>query len=181
MKKNHIKKLCICSLLAALYVPLEWLASTFGKIAFLDSYQVPISCFPLILAALMFGVRWGVSTAIVGSFVFQTVMYGINWTSILWMVPTVIYALVIALLYKLFNKKDSFILIAINLFISAVILSTLNIVASYLSNWATSGEVVANLIAIFNTLKLLGGIVFAVIFALICPQIIKKIRKVIKL
>lgn len=168
-------------MLAALFVPLEWLASTFGKIAFLDSYQIPISCFPLILASLMFGIRWGVATAFVGSFVFQTVMYGINWTSFLWMVPTVIYALVIALLYKLFKQKESFILIAINLFMSAVILSALNIGASYLSNWATSGQAVANLIAIFASLKVIGGIVFAIIFALISPPIIKKIRKVIKL
>lgn len=181
MKKNYIKKLCICAMLAALYVPLEWLASSFGKIAFLDSYQIPISCFPLILAALMFGVRWSVATALVGSFVFQTVMYGFNWTSFLWMVPTVIYALAIALLYKLFKQKDTFILIALNLFISAVILSTLNIGASYLSNWATSGQAVANLIAIFASLKIIGGIAFALIFALISPPIIRKIRKVIKL
>ena len=69
----------------------------------------------------------------------------------------------------------------INLFISAVVLSALNIGAMYLSSWITGGKAVANLIAIFASLKLFGGIVFAIIFALITPAIIKKIRKIVKL
>ena len=43
MKKNYVKKLCICAVLSALYVALELLSSTIGKIAFLDGYQIPIN------------------------------------------------------------------------------------------------------------------------------------------
>lgn len=182
MKKDYLKKLCICAMMAALFVPLEFLASNFGKIAFLDNYQIPISCFPLILASVMFGVRWGAATAIVGSFVSQLAMgYGINWSTLLWMIPTIVYSILVALLYKAFRKSDKLPFLFINLFISAVVLSALNIGAMYLSSWITGGKAVANLIAIFASLKLFGGIVFAIIFALITPAIIKKIRKIIKL
>lgn len=182
MKKDYLKKLCICAMMAALFVPLEFLASNFGKIAFLDNYQIPISCFPLILASVMFGVRWGAATAIVGSFVSQLAMgYGINWSTLLWMIPTIVYGILVALLYKAFRKSDKLPFLFINLFISAVVLSALNIGAMYLSSWITGGKAVANLIAIFASFKLVGGIAFAIIFALITPSIIKKIKKTVRI
>ena len=68
MKNNYVKKVCICAVMAALFVPLEMLAANFGKIAFLDNYQIPISCFPLIISSVMFGVSWGGATALVAAF-----------------------------------------------------------------------------------------------------------------
>ncbi len=181
MKQNYVKKVCVCALLAALFVPLEWLASNFGKVAFLDSYQIPISCFPLILASVLFGIKWGTATAVVGSFVSQLAMgYGISWSTFLWMLPTIIYALCVALLYKAFRQSNKTHILIIEFFISSVLLSVLNIGASYLSNWITGGKAVANLIAIFASLKLVGGIAFAVIFAVIVPPLIKKLKSVLK-
>ncbi len=180
MKKNYVKKICICSVLAALYVALELLASTFGKIAFLDSYQIPISCFPLIIAAMLFGIRWSFLTALVGSFLSQ-LSYGISWNTIIWMIPTIIYAITVAVLYKAFKKNNKSYILSIEFFISAVVLSSLNIAAMYLSNWVTYGDAVAQFIAIFASLKLIGGIVFAIIFAFIMPIIVKQIKKSIKL
>lgn len=184
MKKNYIKKLCICAILAALYVPLEWLASTFGKIAFLDNYQIPISCFPLILASIIFGVRWGVATATVGAFVSQIAMgYGISWSTFIWMIPTVIYALIVALLYKAFRKSDKRYFLAIELFISSIALSLLNIGALYIDSlvFGYPYDFLAGIFKFAISLKIIGGIGFAWIFAAISPPIIKKIRKVIKL
>lgn len=180
MKKNYVKKICICSILAALYVALEILASTFGKIAFLDGYQIPISCFPLIIAAMLFGVGWSFATALVGSFISQ-LSFGISWNTLIWMIPTIVYAVSVAVLYKSFKKRDKTIILALILFISAVILSSLNIAAMYLSNWVTFGKAVANFIAIFASLKLIGGIIFAIIFAIITPIIVKQIKKTIKI
>ena len=180
MKKNYVKKLCICAVLSALYVALELLSSTIGKIAFLDGYQIPISCFPLIIASMLFGVSWGFSTALVGSFISQ-ISYGLSWNTLIWMVPTVVYALAVALLYKAFKRNDKPIMLFIVLFISAIILSSLNVAAMYLSNWVTLGKAVANFIAIFASLKLVGGIIFAVIFAIIAPVIVNQIKKLIKI
>lgn len=180
MKKNYVKKICICAVLAALYVALELLASTFGKIAFLDGYQIPISCFPLIITAMLFGVRWSFVTALVGSFISQ-LSFGISWNTIIWMIPTITYAVVVAILYKAFKKNNKPHILSIEFFVSAVILSSLNIAAMYLSNWVTFGKAVANFIAIFASLKIIGGIVFAIIFALIMPIIVKQMKRLIKL
>lgn len=182
MKKNYVKKICICAMMAALFVPLELLASNFGKIVFLDNYQIPISCFPLILASIMFGVPWGAATAVIGSFLSQLAMgYGINWSTILWMLPTIVYGILVALLYKAFSKSDKFPALFINFFTSAVVLSTLNIGVNYISNYISGGKAVANFIAIFASLKIIGGIVFAIIFALIMPIIVKQMKRLIKL
>lgn len=182
MSKNHLKKLCICSLLAALFVALEWIAATFGKIAFLDNYQIPISCFPLILASVMFGLGWGTLTAVVGSFVSQ-IGFGIGWGTLLWMAPTVIYAIVVALLYSAFRKSDKTYLLAIEFFLSSIILSALNTVAMYINNliYGIPYDLLNKIFKIIVSLKLVGAIVFAIIFAIITPPLIKKLKKIIKL
>ncbi|MBE6749722.1 MAG: ECF transporter S component [Ruminococcaceae bacterium] len=178
MSKNYIKKLCICSVLAALYVALEWIASTFGKIAFLDNYQIPISCFPLILASVMFGFSWGTITAIVGSFISQ-LSYGISWNTLLWMAPTVIYSMSVALLYLAFHKKDKPLILGVQFFISSILLSCLNTLAMYLSNWIA--DLSNGLLKIFLPIKIGAGIVFAFIFAFIIPIVIKRFKKILKL
>ena len=96
--KNYVLKICVCSLLAALYVPLELLASKFGVIALLNNYQIPVSCFPLILASILYGIGWGTATATVGSLISQIIIvntdaYANAATIPIWMAPTIIYAL----------------------------------------------------------------------------------------
>ena len=185
--KNYVTKICACALLAALYVPLEWLASEFGVIALLDKYQIPISCFPLILASVMFGVLWGGATALVGSFISQLIIVGSNAgasyaTIPIWMAPTIIYALLVALLYKAFKKNNNSILLGAEFFISSLVLSALNIVAMYLDSiivvWPY--DFIKGIFGFFVSLKVIGGLLFAVIFAIIVPPIIKKLKKVLK-
>lgn len=182
MSKNYLKKLCICSVLAALYVALEWIASSFGKIAFLDNYQIPISCFPLILASLMFGVGWGTLTAVVGSFVSQ-LAFGIGWGTLLWMAPTILYTLSVALLYIAFKRSNKTPLLAIEFFISSIILSCLNTIAMYINNliYGIPYDLLNKIFKVIISLKLAGAVIFAIIFALITPIIIKRIKKLIKL
>ena len=182
MKKNYLKKLCVCSVLAALYVALEWIASSFGKIAFLDNYQIPISCFPLIIASVMFGIGWGTLTAAVGSFISQ-IGFGIGWGTLIWMAPTVIYGLSVAVLYLLFKKNNNTFALATQFFISSIILSLLNTIAMYINNYiyGIPYDLLNKIFKIIVSLKLIGAIVFAVIFALITPIIIKNLKKAIKI
>ncbi len=181
MKKNNLKKMCVCAVLAALYVALELIASNLGKIAFLDNYQIPISCFPLILASVMFGLGWGTLTAVVGSFISQ-LGFGIGWGTIIWMAPTVLYAVCVALLYKAFKKTNKTYILSIQFFISSIILSILNTIAMYVNNYiyGIPYDLLNKLFAVIVSLKLIGAIVFAVVFAFVIPPIINKLKKVIK-
>lgn len=176
MSKNYVKKLCVCSVLAALYVALEWLASTFGKIAFMDNYQIPISCFPLILASIMFGVGWGTTTAVVGSFISQ-LSYGISWNTLLWMAPTIVYSISVALLYIAFRRSNKPVVLSVQFFASSILLSSLNTLAMFISNWIS--DLSNGLLKIFLPLKIVTGIFFAIIFALIMPIIIKRFEKIL--
>ncbi len=181
MKKNYLKKLCVCAVLAALFVALELLSSTFGKIAFLDNYQIPISCFPLVLACVMFGFGWGTATAVVGSFVSQ-LGFGIGWGTLIWMTPTVFYAMSVALLYNAFKKSNNRYILSAQFFISSIILSILNTVAMYVNNYVYGipYDLLNKLFSIIISLKLVGAIVFAIVFAIIIPPIINKLKKVIR-
>lgn len=178
-KTKNLHKLCICAVLAAMYVALEVLSMQIGKLAFMDNYQLPLGCFPLIIASVMFGPLWGTATGVVGSFLSQVVGgYGITWSSLLWMMPTIAYSLVVAVLYLLFKKSDKTYILAIELTISSLILSFSNTAAMFLQNYITN---LSNaLLQIFLPFKLIMAIVFAVIFALLAPQVIKRIKKIIK-
>jgi len=182
MKKNYVKKLCICSILAALYVALEWIAASFGKIAFLDNYQIPISCFPLIIASVLFGIGWGTLTAVVGSFISQ-LAFGLSWGTLLWMAPTVLYAFFVAILYIAFRKSDKIHILAIQFFLSSLILSFLNTVAMYFNNmiYGIPYDLLNKIFAVIVSLKLIGAVVFAVIFAVVTPLVVNKLKKTVKL
>lgn len=178
MKKNNVKVLSVCSLLSALFVGLELIAMHTGLLTFGNNYQIPISCFPLILASVMFGPAWGTATALVGAFLSQVISYGLNWNSLLWMVPTVIYALCVALLYLIFKKNENPILLGFEFAISSIVLSVLNTSVSFLCNYIA--DLSNALLKIFLPFKLIMALVFAVLFAVIVPPIIKRLRKVIK-
>lgn len=185
--KTYVTKICICALLAALYVPLEWLASEFGVIALLDKYQIPISCFPLILASIMFGIGWGTATATVGSLISQLIIIGTNAgasavTIPIWMAPTIIYAFLVAFLYQLFKNSDNRILLGVQFFISSLVLSSLNIIALYLDSIIVGWpyDFIKSFFGLFVSLKIIGGLLFAIIFAIIVPPIIKKLKSILK-
>lgn len=176
-KNKNLQKLCVCAVLSAMYVALEVLAMQIGKIGFMDNYQPPISCFPLILSSVMFGPIWGTATGIIGSFLSQMLMYGITWSSFLWMMPTVIYSLVVALLFIAFKKSYKTLILAAEFAISSLVLSFLNSAAYYYQNLIAKLSNI--LLGLFLPFKLIMAIVFAIIFAIIAPPIIKRVKKVL--
>ena len=187
MKKNYVKKLCISAILAALFVALELLSANFGKLVFLDDYQIPISCFPLILASIMLGPAWGTATAIVGSFISQ-LSFGLSWSTVVWMIPTVCYSLSVALLFLLFKKSYKPYIFGVELLFSSLLLSCLNLIAKYVDinvlmvNYGYpfgTNKLYDSLWAVFITLKLIGAIAFAIIFMIIIPPLVKKLKKIL--
>ncbi len=177
MKKN-VKSLCISSVLAALYVALELIAMNTGILAFGDNYQIPISCIPLILASVLLGPLWGTAVGIVGSFLAQLLSpYGIGWSSLIWMLPTIIYSLSVALLFIAFKKSLKPSVLALQLIISSLLLSLLNIAANYSFNFIADFSNI--FLSLLIPLKLVLSVVFAIIFAVITPPIIKKLKNFI--
>lgn len=175
---KKIKSLCVCAVLSALYVALEIIATYMSELFFGGSFQIPISCFPLILASVMFGPVWGTATGIVGSFLSQLLSpYGLDWSTVLWMIPTILYSLVIAILFISFKKNENRVILGIEFLISQLILSASNVLVNFYFNYVQN---LSNaLLKIFLPVKLGMGIVFAIIFAFIVPPIISKIKKIL--
>ena len=173
--KKQLKSLCVCSVLAALYVALEWIAAYTGKVFFADSYQPPISCFPLIVASMSFGIFWGTMTGLVGSFISQLMLpYPINISTILWMIPTVCYSLSVALLFLIFKKSQKPVILSAELIISSLVLSFMNVIISYLNNYIL--DLSNALLALFLPVKIISAVISAIVFAIIVPPIIKKLK-----
>jgi len=180
--------MCVSAIMAALFVALELLAANIGKVVFLDNYQIPISCLPLILASVMFGPLWGTAVGVVGSFLSQ-IFFGLSWSTIVWMIPTICYSLSVALLFLLFKKSYKPYVLGTELLFSSLLLSALNLLAMYFDinilsvNYGFafgSNDLLNKLFGVFISLKLIGAVVFAIIFAIIVPPIIEKLKKIIK-
>ena len=136
----------------------------------------------------MFGIVWGTATATVGSFISQLIIInsnaGASFATIpIWMAPTIIYAFLVALFYQIFKKNDNRILLGIQFFISSLLLSILNIIALYFDSIIVGWpyDFIKSFFGFFVSLKIAGGLIFAIIFAVIVPPIIKKLKKIIKL
>ncbi|MBQ6847866.1 MAG: ECF transporter S component [Clostridia bacterium] len=179
MKKANVKILCVSSVLAALYVALELLAMYSGILTFGDNYQIPISCFPLILASVTLGPIWGTAVGIVGSFLSQMLSpYGIGWSSVIWMIPTILYSLAVALLFLAFKKNCKRVVLSVQFIISSLLLSFLNIAANYSFNILADFSNV--LLKLFLPVKIVFAVVFAIVFAIVTPPVIKKLKPFIE-
>ncbi len=177
--KNQLKSLCVCSVLAALYVALEWVASYTGKIFFADAYQLPISCFPLIIASVMYGVFWGGMTGVVGSFISQLLLpYPVSLSTILWMLPTIVYSLSVAVLFIIFKKSQKPYILSAELVFSSLLLSFSNIMINFLNNYIL--DLSNALLKMFLPVKLISAVISAIVFAVIVPPIIRKLKSVLK-
>ena len=172
---KNIKKLCGSAVMAALFVALEYLSATLGKMLFSDSYQLPLGCFPLLLAAVLYGPLWASGAAFVGAFLSQVITYGVDWSTLLWILPTVIYTLSAALLYIAFRRNNNRLLLGAEFFVCSIILSVLNVAVNYIFNYVQN---LSNaLLKVFLPIKLGFGLVFAFVFAVIVPPIVNRIRK----
>lgn len=188
MKKNSFKKLCVSAVLAALFVALELLAANIGNIVFLGNYQIPISCFPLILASIMFGTTWGTAVGLIGSFLSQ-LYYGLSWSTLVWMLPTICYSYIVAFLFLLFKKSYHPFVLGIEFLLSSLVLSALNLLAMFIDinilavNYGFSfggSDLINSFLGVFLSVKLIGALIFSIIFAIIVPPIVKRMKKIIK-
>ena len=171
-----VRMMATDAVLVAMYVVLNSVAiRTMG-------FKFTLDAFPIIVGAVMFGPLHGCLIAFLGSGIYQLFFsgYGITPTTLLWMLPVIIRGLIVGL----YSRKRGYEppvggLIVITV-IAGVLTTALNTLALYtdsiIYNYYSYELVFGMLIP-----KFVISIILAVIFALIVPTLVRKIRKNIKL
>lgn len=180
MKKRKsaltVRMMAVDAVLIAMYVVLNSFSLRAANIKF------TLDAFPIIVGAVMFGPLHGSLIGFLGSGIYQLFFsgYGITPTTLLWMVPAVVRGLIVGLYSKHKNYESKGLGLITVTIISGIAVTLLNTLALYVDSIIYkyySFELVFGLLIP----KFIIGIILAVIFALIVPALVTRIRKNIKL
>ena len=164
----------IDAMLAAIYVVL----SAFVSLN-LGNIKITFEALPILTAALLLGPVDGLLVGGIGSLIQQLMNYGITPTTLLWILPHALSGLLVGLYAKKHDfelKKWQTIGICA---VSALVVTAFNTLAMYVDSkmygYYSKAYVFGSLV-----IKIIAGIVTAVVFSLIIPEFIKLVRKNIK-
>ena len=169
----NTKRLTLDSMLIAIYSVLSILTPI--KI---ENFKFTLEAFPILVASLLLGPVDGLIVGGVGSLVYQLLFsgYGITATTLLWVLPHAISGLTVGLYAS--NKKYelSRIQIIFISIISAFIVTALNCLALYVDakmyGYYSFALVFGNIV-----IKLLTGIILAIIYSSVLPKLLVFLKK----
>ncbi|MDD6241324.1 MAG: ECF transporter S component [Eubacteriales bacterium] len=103
MRHNKsVLRLCLDSMMAALFVLLSYFSFRIGNIT------LSLASLPLLLVSLLYPPYDAVFVALIGEFLSQVLRYGIAPTTILWMLPSALRALLVSLIAALYRNKGKY-------------------------------------------------------------------------
>ena len=120
MKKLKTLQMTVDAMLAALCAVLGYIALDLGNI------KITFEGIPVLIAAFFFGPVDGVIVGGLGTFVYQILRYGITATSFLWILPYVLYGLLMGLYAKKVKFKFNYLLTAIVVIAGELMITALN-------------------------------------------------------
>lgn len=172
----NAKRITTCAMLITVYVVLSVLTPI--KLA---NFKFTFEAFPILVAAILFGPIDGFIVGTLGSTIYQVFFsgYGLMITTPLWVIPHAISGLIVGLYskknnYHLSNSKMIFITV-----LSALLVTILNTIAIYLDSiifgYYSFAYVFGSIL-----IKIVTGIILAIIYSLIIPKILNNVSKIYK-
>jgi uncharacterized membrane protein len=162
--------MCLDAMFIALYFLLAKLSFPIGNI------HLTLASLPLVISALLLGVRSTVVVALLGEFLNQLLGYGLTLTTPIWMLPPLIRGLTIALVGYFCQKKgealeNHLVLYYITIVSAALLTTAANTLALYLDA-IIIGYPVA-LVWLETLIRFLVGMGSAIIVALLARPLLK--------
>ena len=142
------------------------------------NFKFTLEAFPIYVASLLLGPESGLIVGGVGSFIYQILFsgYGITATTILWVIPHALSGYVAGLYAKSKNFSLDFRQTCFIVIISNLIVTAFNTLALYVDSkmfgYYSSALVFGNL-----GIKIITGVILAVIYSLALPKLIEMLRK----
>ena len=162
--KMKTKRLVTNAMLAAMCAVLGYVSLDLGNLKF------TFESFPILLGSLLFGPVDGMIIAFIGTGIYQILKYGLMSTTILWILPYVIYALYMGLL-----RKKNLWIVAIT---GGIILTLLNTGVIYLDSVIWDYYTFAYVFGSF-VFRLITSIIKSIVYVVIIKKIWNSIKKVL--
>lgn len=169
MKKNQSYQIAFDGLLAALTAVFGYIAIDMGflKLSFEE--------FPVILAALMFGPVDGALVGGIGTFLYQLLRYGLDVTTVLWILPYILLGVLVGTYAKRHGYVNTDGQIRKAILMGEILIIACNTVVIYLDAKIKMYPVP---IAFLSTIgRIAAAVVKAVLFGYLTPKILKALSK----
>lgn len=174
MRKKAVFRLCLDSLLAALYFVLSLYSVKMGNI------RITFASFAIILSGLLYSPSDALLVAFVGEMLSQLLQYGFTPTTFLWIIPSLFRAGMVSLFQVIARRKGTYLenhLLAYSLLMLLTFLLTTSIntglifLDAYLMNYPVSFTILETIF------RFLSSIVTCVVVSILCLFLIKGLSK----
>ena len=140
--------------------------------------KISLVSLPVLIGGIVFGAVDGALIGGVGTFIYQLVAYGLEWSTVLWLLPYIAAGLIAGLMSKKWGynpNQKQMILINIVVAIAITLVNTLSLIIYY-------QVLKIDKAILFTSLpsKILTAVIRAVLFAFIIPPLAKAIKKVVR-
>ena len=170
MKKTRRMKtqtLVLCALLMAMHVVLSYFSID------LPLMKINLSPLPIIIGGMMFGPVIGGMVGLLGSLLYQMLKFGIDPTTILWIIPVGLRGLLVGLYAKTkkfrVNKVEAVLLIVV----TSIIATVLNTIFLYITGYVNKEE---SAWIIFGS-RILNCLMMSAVCSVIIIPLMKPLRK----
>lgn len=166
------REIVVIAMLAALYVVLSLTVTL--RVG--QTIKIGINALPIVLGGLIYGPAGGIFVGLIGSFLEQLLTYGLEATTVLWLLPVAVRGLIVGEFAKHYHYQFGAMQLSAAVIVSSLITTFLNTVGIYIDS-IINGTSVAFL-ALLPT-RFLNSIVTAAVIILICPLLLKLLEKTI--
>lgn len=174
MSKFNAKRICYIALLAAMYYVLNLL-----EIRTPGNLHVTLDALPLMVSALLLGPVDAALVAFFGELLNQVIgPYGITATTLLWVLPPVIYALIIGVVAK--GQKKPMETRVVFCYVVCILAAVVRSAGNTLVIWADSviyGYYSFAIVFGAAAIRFVTGIVAAVLVATVAMPLVRILRK----
>ena len=130
MTQFSTRRLTMNAALIAIYIVLEYFSVYIGNYIKLSFYA-----FPMLVAAMLFGTADGLFVAGIGEFLYQMLHYGFSATTLLWIVPPMVHALIAGVMTQKMRDSLSMGKVGLTVIVSGIVSTILTTFVVQLVNW----------------------------------------------
>lgn len=173
MRKLAVIDLCICAIGIALHIILEM----FCTIRIGNDLKITLTALPFIVIAFLCGPVEGLITGLVGSFLSQLLTYGITVTTVLWILPYAVQALIAGLIFRRFQRKINIKTVAVSVFISGLVSVIITWIVSYIDGVVIFKYMTLEVLVALIPIRLVVWVIVSVAYSLVTIAVTKALFK----
>ncbi len=165
------RRLTMNAVFIALHVVLDMASIYIG-----NEIKLSFASFPLLCASMLFGIGDGIYVAGIGEFLYQMLMYGFGPTTLMWMLPPMVHALVAGLYAKRLggipNMKQTGLIVLVSGLVSALL--TTGVIYMDAQVWGYPSGL-TGMVIVF---RLINTLIMCAIYTVVVPRTLQLLRRV---